>query len=201
MLSCLSIEGAIFPKTVFCDWQNQRCSAINSNDYFANKTVILFAVPGAFASLYSSLQALGYQKYFDLFRANGVDDILCVSVNDPFVMQAWMQAEGIDKVHMIPDGSGEFSRQLGMIVDKRSQGMGKRSKRYSMLVRNGLIEKVFLEPDDPKDSLAVSDARTMMNYINPNVELPADAAVLLQVWRTLLEPCKEKADSINYLDC
>ena len=198
MLSYSPLEGTRFPEAVFCAWEDHHCTPINTKDFFADKTIVVFAVPGAFAPLYSSLQVLGYQEYFDLFKANGVDDVLCVAVNDPFVMEAWMQAEGVDKVGMIPDGSGDFSRQLGMLVDQCSQGMGERSKRYSMLVRNGWVEKVFLEPEETVDSLSVSDAKTMMNYLNPQAQLPGKSAVLLQVWQALLEPCQEKVDSINY---
>ncbi len=118
-----------------------------------------------------------FNELAETFRANGIDEILCVSVNDAFVMNEWQKDQGADNVTFLPDGNGEFTEAMGMLVDKRELGFGKRSWRYSMLVRDGVIEKMFIEPDVPGDPYEVSDADTMLAYINPHADKPADVAV------------------------
>ncbi|HEY9650747.1 MAG TPA: redoxin family protein, partial [Coleofasciculaceae cyanobacterium] len=102
----------------------------------------------------------------------GVDDIICVSVNDTFVMNEWKKTQEADNITFIPDGNGEFTEQMGMLVDKESLGFGKRSWRYSMLVTDGVIKKMFIEPEVEGDPFEVSDAETMLNYINPEAAKP-----------------------------
>lgn len=162
---------------------------LSTVDLFADKTVVGFAVPGAFTCPYSPLQVLGYNEYAESFRANGVDTILCFSVNDPFSLASWAQAEGANQVSFIPDVNGDFTRKMGMIVDLSNKGMGYRSRRYSMLVKDGIIEKMFVEPDGPEDfetMPVVSNAETMLAYINPEAKQPEQMAVLMQMWRTML---------------
>ena len=159
---------------------------LSTADLFAEKTVVVFAVPGAFTSPHSPIQLLGYNEYAEIFRANGVDEIFCISVNDPFSLETWAQEEGADQVCFIPDVNGDFTREMGMMVNLSDKGMGYRSWRYSMLVKDGVIEKIFIEPDGFETMPVVSNAETMLNYINPDAEKPKQTAVLLQMWRTML---------------
>ena len=143
---------------------------LTSDDVFAGKTVVLFALPGAFTPTCSSTHLPRYEALYDDFKAAGVDEVACLSVNDAFVMYQWGQHQGASKVFLLPDGNGEFSRKMGMLVDKSNLGFGMRSWRYSMLVRDGVIEKMFVEPDAddncPTDPFEVSDADTMLAYVN-----------------------------------
>jgi glutathione-dependent peroxiredoxin len=179
-------EGQPVPKVTFQMFAASGWYALTTADLFAHKTVVVFAVPGAFADPYAPIQLLGYNEYAELFRANGVDEILCIAVNDPFSLAAWAQAEGIDRVHLIPDAKGEFSRAMGMLVNLAEQGMGYRSRCYSMLVDDGVIAKMFIEPGDGVETMpVVSSAETLLNYINPEAKKP-ETAVLMQLWRTIL---------------
>ena len=142
---------------------------IGSDAVFKGRTVVIFALPGAFTPTCSSSHLPRYEELYDTFRAEGVDEIYCLSVNDAFVMFQWGKHLGAEKVKMLPDGNGEFTRKMGMLVDKANLGFGMRSWRYSMLVRDGEIERMFVEPqfDDncPIDPYEVSDADTMLGYI------------------------------------
>ena len=110
-------------------------------------------------------------------KANGVDEVVCLSVNDAFVMNQWQQEQHADRIRFIPDGSGDFTRGMGMLVKKDDLGFGERSWRYSMLVKNGIIEKMFIEPEVPGDPFEVSDADTMLDYIAPDAVKPLDVTV------------------------
>jgi len=116
-----------------------------SDDYFKGKKVVLFSLPGAFTPTCSTYQLPDFEKLFDEFKAEGIDEIYCVSVNDAFVMNAWAKAQGIDKVKVIPDGSGEFTRKMGMLVAKDNLGFGMRSWRYGAIVNDGQVEQWFEE--------------------------------------------------------
>ena len=111
-------------------------------------------------------------------KANGVDDIVCLSVNDAFVMNAWNVDQESENIILIPDGNGDFSEGMDMLVDKSDIGFGQRSWRYSMLVKNGIIEKQFIEADVPGDPFEVSDADTMLHYLNPKADKPRDISIL-----------------------
>lgn len=119
---------------------------VSSDDVFAGRRVVLFAVPGAFTPACSDTHLPGYERAVAEFRALGVDDVICLAVNDAFVLFQWAKAQGIEQVRMLPDGNGRFTRLMGMLVDRSSQGMGLRSWRYSMLVEDSAIVKVFAEP-------------------------------------------------------
>lgn len=142
---------------------------VTSNDVFEGRRIVAFALPGAFTPACSESHLPGFEAAYDDFRTLGVDDVICLSVNDAFVMNQWAKAQNIRKVRMIPDGNGEFSAGMGMLVDRSAQGMGKRSWRYSMYVDDGRVEKVFSEPgfmDNPTGvPVQVSDAQTMLNYL------------------------------------
>jgi peroxiredoxin len=145
-------------------WQDR-----STDEIFAGKRVVVFALPGAFTPTCSSTHLPGYEAKFDDLMALGVDEVVCLSVNDAFVMFQWGKKLGIEKVTLLPDGNAEFTRKMGMLVDKRDLGFGQRSWRYSMVVDDGQIEVLFAEPgfadDCPTDPFEVSDVDTMIDYL------------------------------------
>jgi len=162
-----NIEGKNVPQVNFVIRENNQWNSRSSNDIFDNKTVVVFALPGAFTPTCSSTHLPRYNELAPKLFANGVDEIACLSVNDTFVMNAWAQDQQAKNITFLPDGNGEFSQAMGMLVEKAELGFGKRSWRYAMLVKDGIIEKMFIEPDVEGDPFEVSDADTMLNYINP----------------------------------
>jgi thioredoxin-dependent peroxiredoxin len=140
-----------------------------SQDIFAGKKVVVFSLPGAFTPTCSSNHLPRYDELYQQFQAQGVDEIICVSVNDAFVMFQWGKQVGNRNIFLLPDGNGEFTRKMGMLVDKSNVGFGMRSWRYSMLLDDGNIEKIFVEPqfadNCPTDPFEVSDADTMLAYL------------------------------------
>ncbi|QIV94352.1 peroxiredoxin [Allofrancisella frigidaquae] len=132
-------------------WQD-----LTTSEIFNNKRVIVFSLPGAFTPTCSTYQLPGFENNFDKFKKLGIDEIYVLSVNDSFVMNKWVEFQKIKNIKPIPDGNGEFTAALDMLVDKENLGFGKRSWRYAMVVNNGEIEKFFVEPgkcnnseDDP----------------------------------------------------
>jgi len=178
--------GQRIPQVTFRMYSEVGWYDLSTAELFDHKTVVVFAVPGAFTYPYSPIQLLAYNEYAGAFRANGVDEILCISVNDPFSLAAWAQAEGADQVRFIPDVRGDFTRAMGMLVNLADKGMGYRSRRYSMLVKDGVIEKMFVERDGLETMPVVANAETLLNYLNPKAEKPEQTAVLMQMWRTML---------------
>lgn len=169
--------GHKVPAVTFKTRDNDQWLDVTTGQLFDNKTVVVFSLPGAFTPTCSSTHLPRYNELADVFKANGVDDIVCISVNDTFVMNAWLADQEADKVTVIPDGNGEFTQGMGMLVDKQEIGFGKRSWRYAMLVKNGVIDKMFIEPQQPGDPFEVSDADTMLNYINSEATAPADVSL------------------------
>ena len=146
-------------------WQD-----VNSDDIFKGKSVVVIALPGAFTPTCSSTHLPGFEaKYADL-QAKGVDEVYCLSVNDAFTMFQWSKHLGIEKIKMLPDGNGDFTRLMGMLVKKENLGFGERSWRYSMHVVNGEIKAHFVEPglmdNCPEDPFEVSDVDTMLAYLS-----------------------------------
>lgn len=143
--------------------------ALSSDDVFAGKRVVVFAVPGAFTPACSETHLPGYETAHDAIIATGVEQIACLSVNDAFIMYQWACSQSISKVFMLPDGNGEFTRKMGMLVERTAQGMGMRSWRYSMLVEDRIIKKLFVEPgvmDNPGGvPVDVSGAENMLAYL------------------------------------
>ncbi|WP_286236915.1 glutathione peroxidase [Neptuniibacter halophilus] len=171
-------EGQNVPQVTFRTRQGNDWVDLTSQELFSGKNVIVFALPGAFTPTCSSTHLPRYNELAPVFAENGIDEIICLSVNDAFVMNAWAENQHADNVRFIPDGNGEFSAGMGMLVDKAELGFGKRSWRYSMLVRDGVIDKMFIEPDLPGDPFQVSDADTMLNYINCEAVLPKRVTIL-----------------------
>jgi glutaredoxin-like protein len=165
-------EGKAVPEVVFHTRQHDSWVDVSSADIFKGKRVIVFALPGAFTPTCSSTHLPRYNELAPVFFAEGIDAIVCLSVNDAFVMNAWQEDQDAEHITFIPDGNGEFSEGMGMLVDKSDIGFGKRSWRYSMLVNDGVVEKQFIEPDVPGDPFQVSDADTMLKYINADAALP-----------------------------
>jgi peroxiredoxin len=145
-------------------WQDR-----TTQEIFGGKRVVLFSLPGAFTPTCSSTHLPRYEALYDEIKAQGVDEVICLSVNDAFVMFQWGKQQGAEKVFLLPDGNGEFTRKMGMLVDKSNLGFGMRSWRYAMVVNDCKIEKIFIEPDHsdncPTDPFEVSDADTMLNYL------------------------------------
>ncbi|ORT51828.1 glutathione peroxidase [Vibrio sp. qd031] len=162
-----SKEGKAVPQVTFPTRQGDQWVNITTDELFKDKTVVLFSLPGAFTPTCSSTHLPRYNELHSVFKEHGVDDIVCVSVNDTFVMNAWKDDQEADNITFIPDGNGEFTDGMGLLVDKNDLGFGKRSWRYSMLVKNGVVEKMFIEPNEPGDPFKVSDADTMLEYIAP----------------------------------
>jgi peroxiredoxin len=146
-------------------WQD-----VTTDELFANKKIVVFSLPGAFTPTCSATHLPEYETRYQEFKDLGVDAIYCVSVNDAFVMNKWAESQKAHQVNMIPDGSAEFTKGMGMLVKKNNLGFGERSWRYSMYVINGEIEKMFIEDgfvdDCPIDPFDVSDAGGMIDYLS-----------------------------------
>ena len=146
-------------------WQD-----VTSHEIFAGKKIVLFSLPGAFTPTCSGTHLPGYETKYNGFKKLGIDEVICLSVNDAFVMFQWGKAQRVKNVRLLPDGSGFFTEKMKMLVKKDNLGFGKRSWRYSMYVEDGVIKKMFIEPgfsdDCPTDPFEVSDAGTMLKYLN-----------------------------------
>ncbi|WP_446811392.1 peroxiredoxin [Methylomonas sp. 2BW1-5-20] len=148
-------------------WQD-----VGTDDIFKGKTIVVLALPGAYTPTCSSKHLPGFDAKYQELIAQGVDEVYCLSVNDAFVMYQWSQHLKIANVKMLPDGNGEFTEAMGMLVKKHNVGFGSRSWRYSMLVKDKNILKVFSEPGQsdncPDDPFTVSDADTLLAYLRGN---------------------------------
>ena len=158
------------------DWKD-----LTTDDYFKDKKCILFSLPGAFTPTCSSSHLPGYENLYDEFKKLGIDEVYCLSVNDAFVMRKWGLDQGLEedltpgslgfkKVKLIPDGACKFTRGVGMSCTWESErGFGERSWRYSALVMDGVVKKVFIEQpmvqNSGPDPFEVSDAKTMLDYV------------------------------------
>lgn len=173
-----SIEGQRVPQVTFKTRRGHEWVDLTSDDVFAGKSVIVFSLPGAFTPTCSSSHVPRYNQLEPWFKAHGIDEVICVSVNDAFVMDEWRRSQKADRVTFLPDGNGDFTEGMGLLVGKEDLGFGKRSWRYSMLVRDGVVEKMFIEPEQPGDPFEASDADTMLSYLDPQAERPHDVTVL-----------------------
>ncbi|GAB6262710.1 glutathione peroxidase [Photobacterium sp. 53610] len=172
-----SKEGQAIPQVTFPTRQGDQWVNVTTDELFQDKTVVVFSLPGAFTPTCSSSHLPRYNELASVFAEHGVDDILCVSVNDTFVMNAWKADQEAENITFIPDGNGEFTKGMGMLVEKHDLGFGERSWRYSMLVKNGIVTKMFIENDEPGDPFKVSDADTMLSYIAPDYQLQESITV------------------------
>jgi glutaredoxin-like protein len=167
-------EGKRVPEVTLRTRKDGQWKDVKTSDVFAGKKVVLFALPGAFTPTCSSAHVPRYNELLPTLKARGVDSVVCLSVNDPFVMDEWAKDQQAENITFLPDGNGEFTEKMGMLVDKQNLGFGKRSWRYSMLVDDGVIKKMFIEPEKEGDPFEVSDADTMLNYLDPNAKAPHD---------------------------
>ncbi len=171
------LEGKPVPKVTFKARPDDQWQDITTDALFKGKTVVVFSLPGAYTPTCSSTHLPRYNELAPVFKQNGVDDIICISVNDAFVMNEWKAGQDAANITVIPDGNGDFTAGMGMLVDKRNLGFGMRSWRYSMLVKDGISDKVFIEADKEGDPFEVSDAETMLRYINSQASVPEPVVI------------------------
>jgi glutathione-dependent peroxiredoxin len=195
-------EGKRVPQVTFRVRDGNEWKNVTSDDLFKGKTVVLFSLPGAYTPTCSSTHLPRYEELTPVLKTNGVDEVYCLSVNDTFVMNEWAKDQDIENVKVIPDGNGEFTEGMGLLVDKDDLGFGKRSWRYSMLVKDGVIQKMFIEPQKPGDPFEVSDADTMLAFINPTAHKPDQVAVLSKEGCPFCVKAKDllKAKGYDYVD-
>ncbi|MCC6138289.1 MAG: glutathione peroxidase [Bdellovibrionaceae bacterium] len=167
--------GQKVPQTTFKIRDGFKWVDKTTDDFFKGKKVVLFALPGAYTPTCSSVHLPRYNELYESFRKAGVDDVICLSVNDSFVMNSWKEDQDAKNITMLPDGNGEFSEKLGFLVDKKAVGFGQRSWRYSMLVNDGKIEKMFIEKEVAGDPFDSSNAETMLEYLKQDI--PKSVAV------------------------
>ena len=148
-----------------------RWEEVSSSDLFSERRVVLFSLPGAFTPTCSTFQLPEYENAYDVIVSKKIDSIHCISVNDAFVMNAWGEALNIKDVQLIPDGSGEFTRKMGMLVAKENVGFGMRSWRYAAVLENGRVEAWFEEPgysdNCAEDPYGESSPENIIRYLTP----------------------------------
>jgi peroxiredoxin len=150
-----------------------------TDDYFKGKRVVLFSLPGAFTPTCSTYQLPGFEENYNRIKDSDVDEVYCVSVNDAFVMNAWAKAQDIQNVKVIPDGSGNFTRFMGMLIGKNHLGFGLRSWRYMCVINNGVVERWWQEPginnegtdDDPYEK---TTPENMVDYLESHYSISID---------------------------
>lgn len=160
------LEGKKVPNIVWHTRTDDAWVDVSTDDIFKGKKVVVFSLPGAFTPTCSSTHLPRYNELANEFKKRGIDDIVCISVNDTFVMNAWLADQEAENITVIPDGNTDFTKGMGMLVGKQNLGFGERSWRYSMLVNDGTIEKMFIEPVKDGDPFEVSDADTMLKHID-----------------------------------
>jgi glutaredoxin-like protein len=171
------LEGKPVPKVTFKTRIDDQWKQVSSDELFRGKTVAVFSLPGAYTPTCSSTHLPRYNELAAALKAKGVDEIVCLSVNDAFVMDQWKRDQEAENITVIPDGNGEFTDGMGMLVDKSDLGFGKRSWRYSMLVKDGIINKMFIEPQKEGDPFEVSDADTMLRHLDPKAVAPEPVVI------------------------
>lgn len=155
-------EGAQLPEATLHTMQDGRPTPVTTADLFGGKKVVLFAVPGAFTPTCSQAHLPGYVVHADAIKAKGVDSIVCLSVNDAFVMGAWGDNANAEALQMVGDGNGDFTKALGLEMDGSGFGLGTRSQRYAMIVDDGTVTKLAVE--DP-GKLEVSAAEAILEAL------------------------------------
>lgn len=165
------------PQTDFVFRENGEFVTRTSSDLFDGKRVVIFALPGAFTPTCSSLMVPKYEELYENFKSLEIDEIYCISVNDAFVMNAWRKDQDVQNVKFIPDGNGDFTREMGMLVEKSNLGFGNRSWRYAMIVNDRIIEKLFVEPgfrdNADSDPYEISTPENVLEYVKSTVKEPA----------------------------
>ena len=193
-----SKEGQKIPSVSFQCREGENWVTKTTDTLFSGKNVVVFSLPGAFTPTCSSTHLPRYNALAKKFAKHGVDDIVCISVNDTFVMNAWAADQEASNITVIPDGNGEFTEGMGMLVDKAELGFGKRSWRYSMLVKDGVVDKMFIEPDVPGDPFEVSDADTMLAYIAPEEQTNVPVSIITKPGCPYCAKAKKLLDDKGY---
>jgi len=188
-------EGQQVPVVTFKTRTNEGWLDVSSDELFKSRNVIVFSLPGAFTPTCSATHLPRYEELASVFKAEGIDEIICIAVNDGFIMHAWANDQALRNVRLLPDGNGEFTNGMGLLVEKKELGFGKRSWRYSMLVKNCVIEKMFIEEEKPGDPFGVSDADTMLNFINPEAKAPVSITILSKSSCPFCKKTKEMLDA------
>ena len=165
----MNIPEVTFNYRVLNEENNYEWKKVTAQDLFLGKKVVLFSLPGAFTPTCSNQQLPGYEEHYEDFINVGIDEIYCLSVNDSYVMNAWFENQGIEKVKSIPDGNGEFTFNMGMSVSKANLGFGHRSWRYAAIINDGNIEILFVEDgkvgNSDSDPYEVTDPTTVLTYL------------------------------------
>ena len=170
-------EGKRVPEVTFRTRTNGQWKDVTTRELFGGKRVAVFSLPGAFTPTCSGSHVPRFNDLAPALRRQGIDSIVCLSVNDAFVMDAWSKDQHADNITFIPDGNGEFTQAMGLLVDKKNLGFGARSWRYSMVVKDGVIEKMFIEPEKEGDPFEVSDAETMLHWLAPDAKIPHEVVM------------------------
>jgi glutaredoxin-like protein len=170
-------EGQRVPNVKFRTRRGHEWLDLTSDELFAGRTVVVFSLPGAFTPTCSSSHVPRYNQLAATLKKHGVDEVICMSVNDAFVMQEWQAQQQAFNIRFLADGNGEFTQGMGLLVGKQDLGFGLRSWRYSMLVRDGVVAKMFIESEQAGDPFDVSDADTMLAYLAPTADKPLDVTV------------------------
>lgn len=191
-------RGSKIPSFEFNIYEDSQWVSRTTDEIFNHKRVVVFAIPGAFTPTCSNLHLPRYNELYEMIRSSGIDEIYCLAVNDSFVLSAWKKAEHADKITMLPDPDGEFSRRLGFLVDKSDVCLGNRSWRYSMVVNDGFIEKIFIEPEGRgSDPFGESSADNMLRYLNPKAEPPPSICLFTKPSCSLCVRIKESLHSYH----
>jgi peroxiredoxin len=166
-------EGYEIPNVEFVFREGGEFVTRTSSEMFKGKRVVIFSLPGAFTPTCSAYQLPGFEEKYDDFKNLGIDEIYCISVNDGFVMNAWAQDQNIQNVKLIPDGNAYFTRSMGMLVNKSNLGFGERSWRYAAVVKDGIIEKLFVEAGQrdnaDTDPYEATTPDNVLSYVRSNV--------------------------------
>ena len=167
------LPGDLIPQVQFIFREEGQFVTRSSFDIFNEKRVVIFGLPGAFTPTCSAYQLPGFEEKYDDFKNLGIDEIYCISVNDGFVMNAWAQDQNIQNVKLIPDGNAYFTRSMGMLVSKSNLGFGERSWRYAAVVKDGIIEKLFVEDGQrdnaDSDPYEATTPENVLNYVRSTV--------------------------------
>ncbi len=175
------LEGSQVPSCVFKSKKRSIVLLdISTDKIFKGKKVVFFALPGAFTPTCTIEQLPRYEQLARLFKQNGIDEVVCLAVNDPFIMDKLGEDMHINEVRMVADGNAEFTKAMGMDINLGAAGLGIRSRRYSMYVEDGVIKKLFVEDDANPTGLSVSDADTMYKYLFPGKPAVPNIALIIQ---------------------
>lgn len=166
-------EGYEIPNVEFVFRESGEFVNRTSSELLKDKRVVIFSLPGAFTPTCSAYQLPGFEEKYEDFKNLGIDEIYCISVNDGFVMNAWAQDQNIQNVKLIPDGNAYFTRSMGMLVSKSNLGFGERSWRYAAVVKDGIIEKLFVEDGQrdnaDSDPYEVTTPENVLDYVRSTV--------------------------------